>query len=39
MEIESHSDTDHLLFQIDQLEKQLQQEKINNTERNKVDYL
>ena len=35
MEINSDSDSEYLLFQIEQLEKQLQQEKLNNTERNK----
>ncbi len=35
MGIDNNSDTDHLLFQIDQLELKLQQEKLNNTERNK----
>ena len=31
MEIDNQSDFDHLLYQIEQLEKQLQQEKLNNT--------
>ncbi|MFK8011203.1 MAG: hypothetical protein AB8B80_04125 [Marinicellaceae bacterium] len=35
MGIDKHSDSDYLLFQIEQLEKQLNQEKINNTDRNK----
>jgi len=35
MEIANQAEVDHLLFQIEQLEKQLQQEKLNNSERNK----
>lgn len=35
MEIDNNSDSEYLLFQIEQLEQQLQQEKLNNTERNK----
>ena len=35
MEIDKNTEVDHLLFQIEQLDNKLQQEKLNNHERNK----